>query len=88
MGLLLSHLEVTPRAVSQELGIIAVSPDAKTIRTIFNRLTQCKEDEQQRSWALHEDESMILDNLRKLNKILVCKCKTSSFNHVISFQFV
>ncbi|XP_021962308.1 NCK-interacting protein with SH3 domain [Folsomia candida] len=70
VGLLLSHLEVTPRAVSQELGIIAVSPDAKTIRTIFNRLTQCKEDEQQRSWALHEDESMILDNLRKLNKIL------------------
>lgn len=76
MRQLLRHLEVTPRAVSQELGVIAASPDAKTIRTIFNRLTQCKEDEQQRSWALHEDEGMILDHLEKLNKILVCQVLT------------
>jgi len=77
---LLLHLETTPKAVSQNAGVIARSPDAYNIRKIFHRLTEAKDDEQQRSWALYEDESMIVENLEHLYAILVCSPKCLLFN--------
>lgn len=45
--------------------------DASRLKIIFNELTSCKEDSQQRSWMLHEDESVIKEYLRELIQILV-----------------
>lgn len=46
--------------------------DASRLKIIFNELTSCKEDSQQRSWMLHEDESVIKDYIIELISILVC----------------
>lgn len=45
--------------------------DASRLKIIFNELTSCKEDSQQRSWMLHEDESVIKDYITELISILV-----------------
>jgi hypothetical protein len=68
----MTYLE-TPCAIRNYPNLITQSPDAIKLREVFNHLTECKDDEQQRSWALHEDESMIKDNIRHLNGILVCQ---------------
>ena len=39
---------------------------------IFSEMAACKDDSQQRSWALHEDESVITEYLQELISILVC----------------
>ncbi|CAG7718964.1 unnamed protein product [Allacma fusca] len=59
-----------PHAIRNNPGIIDRSSDARELRQIFKKLTECKDDEQQRSWALHEDEGMIMENLDKLIQIL------------------
>ncbi|XP_071083281.1 NCK-interacting protein with SH3 domain-like [Haliotis cracherodii] len=50
----------------QEVG----SRDASRLEVIFSELTSCKDDSQQRSWALHEDESIIKEYLQELLSIL------------------
>lgn len=45
--------------------------DASRLKIIFNELTSCKEDSQQRSWMLHEDESVIKEYIIELISILV-----------------
>lgn len=45
--------------------------DASRLKIIFNELTSCKEDSQQRSWMLHEDEDVIVDYISELLSILV-----------------
>lgn len=45
--------------------------DASRLKIIFNELTSCKEDSQQRSWMLHEDESVIKEYITELISILV-----------------
>lgn len=45
--------------------------DSRRLRHIFTELTTCKEDSQQRSWTLHEDEPTICEYLQELNSILV-----------------
>lgn len=45
--------------------------DASRLKIIFNELTSCKEDSQQRSWMLHEDEDVIKEYLLELISILV-----------------
>jgi hypothetical protein len=47
------------------------SHDAKRLEVIFSELTACKDDSQQRSWALHEDEAIIHEYLQELLSILV-----------------
>lgn len=46
--------------------------DASRLKIIFNELTSCKEDSQQRSWMLHEDEGVIKEYISELISILVC----------------
>lgn len=45
--------------------------DASRLKIIFNELTSCKEDSQQRSWMLHEDEAVIKEYISELISILV-----------------
>lgn len=45
--------------------------DASRLKIIFNELTSCKEDSQQRSWMLHEDEAVIKEYITELISILV-----------------
>lgn len=47
--------------------------DASRLKIIFNELTSCKEDSQQRSWMLHEDETIIKEYIAELISILVIK---------------
>lgn len=49
--------------------------DASRLKIIFNELTSCKEDSQQRSWMLHEDEDVIKEYIAELISILVRDCK-------------
>ncbi|KAL5015386.1 hypothetical protein ScPMuIL_009656 [Solemya velum] len=46
------------------------SHDAVRLQELFSDLADCKDDSQQRSWALHEDESIIKGYLEELNSIL------------------
>lgn len=45
--------------------------DASRLKIIFQELTACKQDSQQRSWMLHEDESVLSDYFKELISILV-----------------
>uniref|UniRef100_A0A0K2V8L6 SH3 domain-containing protein n=1 Tax=Lepeophtheirus salmonis TaxID=72036 RepID=A0A0K2V8L6_LEPSM len=59
------------------------SPDAKEMELLLQKLTECKEDDQQRNWMLHEDESNIgklLDNLYDL----LMKCEPGITISVLS----
>ncbi|XP_011305468.1 NCK-interacting protein with SH3 domain [Fopius arisanus] len=44
--------------------------DAERLKVIFRELTSCKEDSQQRSWMLYEDEAVIVDYIKELTSIL------------------
>ncbi|KAL7305713.1 hypothetical protein TKK_0001967 [Trichogramma kaykai] len=44
--------------------------DANRLKIIFNELTSCKEDSQQRSWMLYEDEPTICEYIKELTSIL------------------
>ncbi|XP_014209971.1 NCK-interacting protein with SH3 domain isoform X2 [Copidosoma floridanum] len=44
--------------------------DANRLKIIFTELTSCKEDSQQRSWMLHEDEPTICEHIKELTSIL------------------
>lgn len=49
---------------------LSISHDAKRLREIFFELKNVKEDEEQRSWALYEDENAISEILQELLSIL------------------
>ncbi|XP_057335726.1 NCK-interacting protein with SH3 domain [Microplitis mediator] len=44
--------------------------DSTRLKIIFDELTSCKEDSQQRSWMLYEDESIIVEYIKELTSIL------------------
>jgi hypothetical protein len=46
------------------------SADWERIQSIFKKLWSCQNDEQQLSWPVHEDESMILKSLQDLTVLL------------------
>ena len=52
-----------------------MSQDAARLCELFAQMSACKEDSQQRSWALHEDEDVIMKNLQEMLSILVCTVK-------------
>lgn len=58
--------------------------DASRLKIIFNELTSCKEDSQQRSWMLHEDEGVIKEYITELISILVSKYFTNFLLYRIS----
>lgn len=45
--------------------------DARRLRLVLQELVSCKEDAQQRSWELYEDEAVISEYLHELISILV-----------------
>lgn len=59
--------------------LIGQTHDATRLKTIFTELSMCKEDSQQRSWMLHEDESIIIEYIQELISILVRKLKNFGF---------
>nr|CAD7459940.1 unnamed protein product [Timema tahoe] len=64
-------------------SIIEETYDARRLRVIFAEMNSCKEDSQQRSWMLHEDESTILEYIRELTSILT-NSDASVSKHVMS----
>lgn len=56
--------------VSQDT-VIDETHDATRLKHIFKELTNCKEDSQQRSWMLYEDEHVIIEYITELISILV-----------------
>lgn len=59
--------------------------DASRLKIIFNELTSCKEDSQQRSWMLHEDEGVIKEYISELISIL-SNADASICKHVVSLD--
>lgn len=57
----------------QQIGSdeLELSKDAERLQVIFSEMAFCKDDSQQRSWALHEDEIIINEYLQELLSILV-----------------
>ena len=54
-----------------------IGHDAVRLQVIFSELKACKDDSQQRGWALHEDEAVIIEYLEELLSILVLiRCNT------------
>ncbi len=49
---------------------VAASADTRAMEHLFEQLTRCKEDDQQRNWMLHEDEAHIAGMLRALSAAL------------------
>lgn len=47
------------------------SSDGRHLVELLEKLRECKDDEQQRSWALHEDEHTISTHLSDLLDLLV-----------------
>lgn len=68
----LLHQLQTPLNVSKMS--IEETYDANRLKIIFTELTSCKEDSQQRSWMLYEDESIIVEYIKELTEILVYIC--------------
>lgn len=52
------------------ISMTQTSVDSENLKAIFSRLWSCKNDEQQRTWPVHEDEQHILKALRDLTSIL------------------
>ena len=80
LNAMLMHLQ-GPLAAPQPF--IEETHDARRLRVIFTELTSCKEDSQQRSWMLYEDETTIIEYIQELISILVsCRTNIIEFLHV------
>ena len=49
--------------------------DVERLKEIFFEITECKDDSQQRGWAVHDDQHAIMEILEELLQILVRKEK-------------
>ena len=49
------------------------SSDVERLKEIFFEITECKDDSQQRGWAVHDDQQAIVEILEELLQILVRK---------------
>ena len=47
--------------------------DVERLQEIFFEITECKDDSQQRGWAVHDDQQAIVEILEELLQILVRK---------------
>ncbi len=64
---MLAELEVPVLADKVD---VAASADTRAMESLFEQLTRCKEDDQQRNWMLHEDEAAIAGMLQALSAAL------------------
>ena len=53
------ELERSSSELLKEPKEVATSADSKVLEKLFEELTRCKEDDQQRNWMLYEDEGRI-----------------------------
>lgn len=78
------------------LEFIKKSNDYLELKSLFNKLWYCKNDEQQRSWPIQEDEdqikyilsslSSILKNANpKISKIVLCENNCENINLLITY---
>ncbi|XP_022081462.1 NCK-interacting protein with SH3 domain-like [Acanthaster planci] len=87
--LLQSLQQMSNSSVSDGRVTLEGSKDKERLEVIFAELTDCKNDSQQRSWALHEDEAVITEYLEELIAILsdanpdVCKAVIQKDNYEI-----
>ena len=72
-------LQLVQNPIVAPMPIIEDTHDAKRLKIIFSELTSCKDDAQQRSWMLHEDEAVIIEYVKELTSILVRYSKTFLF---------
>ena len=56
---------------SKDEDALLQSHDGQQLVRILDELTEHKEDSQQRTWAVHEDEGIIFKLLKELLSILV-----------------
>ncbi|KAF5304952.1 hypothetical protein FQA39_LY09426 [Lamprigera yunnana] len=82
LSTILSHCQTS--LVADDLQIDQTH-DASRLKIIFNELTSCKEDSQQRSWMLHEDEEVIKEYISELISILL-NADSSICKHVVSLN--
>lgn len=69
LSTILSHADKSLEAANVQIDH---TYDASRLKSIFIELTTRKQDSQQRSWSLHEDETILKENLKDLISILVC----------------
>lgn len=64
-------LSYSKTQLTAQQNVIGNTHDANRLRVIFKELMYCKEDSQQRSWMLYEDETVISEYISELISILV-----------------
>ncbi|KAL4230198.1 hypothetical protein ACF0H5_010583 [Mactra antiquata] len=67
---LMDRIHSTIQMTDTETVESSVSSDYERLCELFEELTECKDDSQQRGWHLHEDEDIISNNLQELLSIL------------------
>ena len=67
--LILTQLDQVDKNLSP--SIVKSSSDYIQLKKLFEQLWNCKNDEQQQSWPLHEDEAIINKCFARLTKILI-----------------
>lgn len=76
-------LSLSQTKLTAEENVIDSTHDASRLRVIFKELTYCKEDSQQRSWMLYEDETVITEYISEMISIL-SNADPSISRHVIA----
>ncbi|XP_027035913.1 NCK-interacting protein with SH3 domain-like, partial [Pocillopora damicornis] len=71
MAQLIQDLEHQKESRTEDEEALLQSNDGQQLITILDELTEHKEDSQQRSWAVHDDEGILHKLLKNLHSILV-----------------
>lgn len=66
-----NSLGIPQESRSEDEDALLQSHDGQQLIRILDELTEHKEDSQQRTWAVHEDEGIIYKLLKELLSILV-----------------
>ncbi|KAK3927966.1 NCK-interacting protein with SH3 domain [Frankliniella fusca] len=83
-------LNLVSRTVPTPHAVLESSLDSRRLHLALSELTKCKDDQQQRSWALYEDQSIISEYLEEIASILT-NADPNICRHVLSldqYQYV
>lgn len=84
---LMCELEVSSNELLNEPKEVAKSQDYRVLEKLFEELTKCKEDDQQRNWMLHEDEHKITNLLHHVCDRLQNAAKNASLQVLQRFKY-
>lgn len=84
---LICELECSERELLSDSKEISKSQDYKILEKLFEELTKCKEDDQQRNWMLHEDEQKISNLLNHVCDRLQNAPKSASLQVLQRFKY-